>query len=1166
MKNYFYRISVLLSLISLVLPVLAFAEMEMTKMTSFGLNPLEKMKPNGEYVVEVFNDNKWQEAGSLSFDKDFREREIDLNKFITDNETLKIRLNEKGGGAAHIDSILLGGIPPQELKGSEDNLALKKLSKKDFDVIDAYKKTIELSFPSKGEKKLSLTARVEAEVISKFPFQFPIKNSLAKIDENSAFYPYVINSNHGNIKVDGNIEDEGFSEPFFKEFPRTGSGHPSDYTYGWVRNDEKNLYVALDFVPDNTMDGDKDYAKVYVKTLSGVREFKASVPEQTWGKSGFAYTQRADYQHKVYEFSIPFGELGIENIADGEKMELAFAAYGTAAVAVDFGDAPDTYGTLLASNGARHAITGGLYLGVSVDGEIDGQPDATATGDDSDGNDDEDGVVFSFSPVQGMSSAAVQVTASANGLLNAWVDFNADGDWADAGEQIFTDQSLVAGVNNLIFTVPASAVIGDTFARFRVDSSGGLIPTGSAADGEVEDYMITIFSSECFPPPSGMISWWGGDDNALDMIGTNNGTLMNGVTYAIGQVGQSFLFDGADDFVDLGTDGVFNFSSGTGDFTIDMWIYPDILPDFAYGLASKATHGPGGQFTGPYSGWSFYMYADGSLGFGGAGVWEFTSSSGTVTAGIGQHIAITKSGTTYKLYHNGTEVASVDHGNLETSASELLLGASYADDNFFNGSIDEVEIFNRALTVDEIALIYYAGSAGKCRSCVESPSDMVSWWKGEDNTEDTTGTNDGTQMNGASYADGKVGRAFSFDGVNDYVQVPHSPALDITGAITMDAWININAADDGVILIKGDPGCFVGSCSYGMALDPDGSVFMIMYSSGTEWCWSDPGIISPNQWYHIAASWDGTTGTPNNVTLYVNGTMAKSCTKTTVLNSNSEPLIIGSHGSSLGRQFSGLIDEVEIFNRALSVDEIAAIYNAGSAGKCDSDTTPDAFTFTDQTDVNLSTVIESNTITVSGINSATFIGITDCTGTNCEYRINSGGWTSSNGTVNNGDTVQVRQTSSGSYSTTTDLTLNIGPAFDIFSVTTMESPETDPLPDLTGNWEGPLTEKCKEKKDGLVCKVKGKLIIRNIGETDAQYVKVSFYLSDDDSYDESDILLNEVVRKNVVLGKEYKKSFKAVLPVGVTLEGRYIIAYIDADNTTTESDENNNFVVYGEEE
>ena len=163
---------------------------------------------------------------------------------------------------------------------------------------------------------------------------------------------------------------------------------------------------------------------------------------------------------------------------------------------LDFGDAPDPagammYPTTLANNGARHVIDYQIYMGISIDSELDGQPDATATGDDNDGNDDEDGVHFTSILVQGYTTYVV-VNASVDGFLNAWVDFNINGSWADTLEQIFSDVSLVAGDNNLSFSVPAGAVPGPTFTRFRFDTTGGLTYTGQANNGEVEDYQVAI--------------------------------------------------------------------------------------------------------------------------------------------------------------------------------------------------------------------------------------------------------------------------------------------------------------------------------------------------------------------------------------------------------------------------------------------------------------------------------------------------------------------------------------------------------------------------------------------------------------------------------------------------------------------------------------------------
>ncbi len=159
---------------------------------------------------------------------------------------------------------------------------------------------------------------------------------------------------------------------------------------------------------------------------------------------------------------------------------------------LDYGDAPDpSYPTLLASNGARHGISN-LFLGNLIDTEINGIPGVSANGDDLNNLDDEDGIVFT-SFIKAGNQATLNATASQNGgYLNAWMDFNRDGDWLDAGEQIFTNQALAAGVNNLSFNVPDSAVLGKSYARFRLATAQDLQPTGSATDGEVEDYSAYV--------------------------------------------------------------------------------------------------------------------------------------------------------------------------------------------------------------------------------------------------------------------------------------------------------------------------------------------------------------------------------------------------------------------------------------------------------------------------------------------------------------------------------------------------------------------------------------------------------------------------------------------------------------------------------------------------
>ena len=185
----------------------------------------------------------------------------------------------------------------------------------------------------------------------------------------------------------------------------------------------------------------------------------------------------------------------VDAAADGEVED-----YRLGVVGFDFGDAPDSYGTQ-GTGSAWHQVDpdDGLRLGSCVDTEPDGQPAVGANGDDTSAGtsrvgscfDDEDGVTFT-SVATACQPASATVTASAAGALDAWIDFNADGDFGDAGEQIFAAQPLAAGANPLAYVVPCSAVEGLTYARLRLSANGVTGPTGGAPDGEVEDLPITL--------------------------------------------------------------------------------------------------------------------------------------------------------------------------------------------------------------------------------------------------------------------------------------------------------------------------------------------------------------------------------------------------------------------------------------------------------------------------------------------------------------------------------------------------------------------------------------------------------------------------------------------------------------------------------------------------
>ena len=156
----------------------------------------------------------------------------------------------------------------------------------------------------------------------------------------------------------------------------------------------------------------------------------------------------------------------------------------------DVGDAPASYGN------PTHTITG-IRLGASVDADGSLLNNATATGDDTNNTDDEDGVTLTpLLPTGEITIVPVDIQ-NASGFLNVWFDWNADGDFVDAGEQMVTNQAVAVGTTNLNIAVPLTAIIGPTFARFRVCTNNTALdncstPRGTVQSGEVEDYQFTV--------------------------------------------------------------------------------------------------------------------------------------------------------------------------------------------------------------------------------------------------------------------------------------------------------------------------------------------------------------------------------------------------------------------------------------------------------------------------------------------------------------------------------------------------------------------------------------------------------------------------------------------------------------------------------------------------
>ena len=193
-------------------------------------------------------------------------------------------------------------------------------------------------------------------------------------------------------------------------------------------------------------------------------------PDGAGPDGGYTYGETEDYYVRPLAESMPIG--------------------------FDWGDAPADaetggYPTLAIHGGARH-VAAGPWLGDDSgqpDTETDGQPHIKALSDNNTGDNDEKGVCIPPLAQGRLASATTEVNGG-GGVVQAWIDFNGDRQWAD--DEKICDRFLADGIHAIGFTVPANAATGQTFARFRISRCGGLFAWGEAPDGEVEDHYVWI--------------------------------------------------------------------------------------------------------------------------------------------------------------------------------------------------------------------------------------------------------------------------------------------------------------------------------------------------------------------------------------------------------------------------------------------------------------------------------------------------------------------------------------------------------------------------------------------------------------------------------------------------------------------------------------------------
>jgi hypothetical protein len=440
-----------------------------------------------------------------------------------------------------------------------------------------------------------------------------------------------------------------------------------------------------------------------------------------------------------------------------------------------------------------------------------------------------------------------------------------------------------------------------------------------------------------------MVGWWPGNGNGLDRAGTNNGQLINGVSFAPGKVDQAFsLSQASQQFIDVfGASYLLNNTQGT----IMAWVNPSMVLQYNM-VAAFGGGGPGEAVGIGIDTGNVRIYHQSET---------FDWQTGVpVSTGTWTFLAYTWDGTTERIYKNGS-LAGSRARNFAYTPGNGRIGFGFINDPsvFFPGLIDEVAIFDRTLTAADISSIYAAGTAGICPPCAAQPADMIAWWPGDGNAFDIKGPTfeHGIMLNGAGYGQGRVGQAFSFDGVDDHFRASNTTSIAGGTQATYGAWVfpkKVPAVDEYFGLIGvGDSTLPVWSTQqcrllYWRTFDSPSDQARFYVDCGLD---NNENYIARlsarnypiNAWSFVAAVFNNGV-----LDLYVNGVLDNGIlfgTGGSAINSNSEKYVwMGAHirnsDGSTFVPFEGLIDEAEIYGRALTSAEISAIYDAGSAGKC----------------------------------------------------------------------------------------------------------------------------------------------------------------------------------------------------------------------------------------
>ena len=434
-------------------------------------------------------------------------------------------------------------------------------------------------------------------------------------------------------------------------------------------------------------------------------------------------------------------------------------------------------------------------------------------------------------------------------------------------------------------------------------------------DQSCSDNLYAIFEFISVNLSDGLVAHYEFEGNADDSSGnSNDGEEYGGISYTNGVLGQAVDLDGADDYIMVSNNDLVYDT-----MTINAWVKVNrINVSAGQHIVSRFEDEDDEQsyelYLPPYENKVRYQIVHDSSS-------DIRLDVGTIDVGVWTMVTLIYDieQQTFSGWQDSELLFSESYSETINKVSlPFIVGASRSGKKYFlDGMIDELRIYDRALNASEIKSLYELGN--------NLNEGLVAHFEFGGNADDSSGNDNHGEVVGASLATDRFGvadSAYYFDGNNDRIEVAHSDSLNISKHITLSAWVYTeNGGPNNPRIISKD---YLGSHSgYELYTDEVGSNSYRKVGTTTagDIGLQDVGLVYFDQWHFVATTYDG-----ERMVIFVDGVEVGSVEITSEISTNSYSLWIGDRRHNSLDDFQGKIDDVRIYNRALSAAEIQALY------------------------------------------------------------------------------------------------------------------------------------------------------------------------------------------------------------------------------------------------